>query len=127
MSTEQGQAGPPQWMIDTFNATVQALMEGTATACEHVVAGRTNPIVAVAWKPGIVSCVGCAQQMFSCGDKERCCDFCGLDVSDGEPLMNMQLRHGALFFAAAVCVHCAPDDVLTADQRAFRDRSRAGA
>ena len=87
---------------------------GRAATCRHnPTARRPQPVLAAAWRPGLITCVGCAH-LFTLPrntDADRTCDCCGRVVAGSEaedPMWPSLIQCGPLVFQYGTCTDCKP-------------------
>ena len=110
----------PAWMQDQLTATLAWWRRGEITGCPHIMDGSATHIHMAAWKPETLSCPDCSPVVLHVEDRGRCCDLCGRDVPLSETLLVLSVDQSDASFFAGVCLSCAPDAVLTDEERAMR-------
>jgi len=101
-------ADVPDWLrLQAIEALV-GFVAGTARTCRHNPSPRhPRPIVAVAWRPGLVICGGdCRYLLALSGDDDRRCDLCG--HVDAEGVYPTSVAVGSLVYTAGLCESCKP-------------------
>ena len=97
----------PEWVRLSVADTLLRFHRGTHDTCMHNPSpSRPEPIVAAAWRPGLVTCVQCVHLFKMVGDPDRTCDHCG-HVCAG--IHSCTLSCGALIFSYGLCSGCLAD------------------
>lgn len=108
-------AGVPEWLRLAFVDTLRAWLEGVGRTCMHNPSPRrSEPLVAAAWRPGLVSCPPCSVYLLRLrGEADRTCDRCGRVVAgrpeDGEGIRPCRVTFGPLVYMYGVCDDCATE------------------
>jgi hypothetical protein len=111
----------PEWVrLGALNA-LAAWLSGTARTCGHVPAPNAPfPLVACAWKPGLVVCVACTSSVSAglSARQDATCDGCGKVTAGpdaGDPIFPGALVFGCVTFFYGTCTGCRfiPDGDVT--------------
>ncbi len=80
---------------------------GKSATCPHAPRpARPQPVVAAAWRPGLVVCLPCIGRLRPAGAEKYRCDSCGRD----DPGIHAgRIVYGPLMFMFGVCGDCSPD------------------
>jgi hypothetical protein len=104
----------PDWLRLGIAATYAQWWTGQADTCMHAPRpARPRPIVAAAWRPGMVTCVPCTPLLGlpRGSTKDRTCDACGRVVAGadhGDPMYPISIASGPLTYLAGTCGPCRP-------------------
>lgn len=100
----------PGWLrLGLLDALTQ-WADGKASTCRHSPdPDRPEPVLAAAWKPGLITCVRCAH-LWSLGrEANLTCDCCGrVCPTDGDGVYPGVTQFGSLLFQYGTCVDCRP-------------------
>lgn len=101
----------PEWLRLGAVDTLRQWLDGTGRTCTHDPhPERPAPVVAAAWRPGLVSCVACAPYLLRLtGEADARCDRCGhvtAGLDAGEGIHPCRLLLGPLVYAYGVCADC---------------------
>lgn len=101
----------PDWIRLGAIDSIRRHIDGTADTCLHnPSADRPQPVVAAAWKPGLITCVRCIHLFKLTGTAaDLVCDGCGRQcegpqVDDG--IYQAVVRLGLLVFHYGTCTDC---------------------
>lgn len=113
--TTPGRANPaelPAWLRLGMLQAVAEWVAGTGRTCMHSPdAWHPSPVVACAWKPGLVVCPPCGF-LLSVGHgsvRDRTCDGCGYvcaGVDEGDPIYPSSTTYGPLTYMVGTCTGC---------------------
>lgn len=84
----------------------------SASTCMHSPNPRSpQPVIAAAWKPGLIACPGCTHLLAlpRGGVADRTCDGCGRVVAGadaGDPIYPTNVAFGELIWMAGTCTDC---------------------
>ena len=99
----------PEWLRLSVLDTAVTFAAGNADTCMHQPSiTRPEPLLAAAWRPGLVTCRSCPHLFWLTGDADRTCDRCGY-FGSGLPddgITTGGIRFGPMAFAYALCVDC---------------------
>lgn len=100
-------ADVPEWLR---LGAVQAFAEyalGQSRTCMHApTLRRPQPVHAVAWRPGLVTCTGCTALLKAIGAEDRRCDRCG---RIGDLIWPTTVQLGPLSYSVGECPDCHGD------------------
>ncbi|KXK61960.1 hypothetical protein AWW66_11000 [Micromonospora rosaria] len=108
-------AGVPGWLRLPLLDTLTTWFADQAATCRHQPhPDRPEPVIAAAWKPGLVVCTRCAPMtgLPRNSDRDRTCDRCGrvcAGVEHGDGIYPGMVQVGALVYQYGVCGQCRPD------------------
>lgn len=93
----------PPWAARRALRALLGWALGTATTCEHASAGIRSPmpVVAVAGRPGLVTCRQCVTMLLVDGDAT--CDRCGITAGE---ISGVQFSLCNMIFIAGSCADC---------------------
>ena len=97
----------PEWLRLSIADTLLRYHSGTNDTCMHNPRpANPQPIVAAAWKPGLVTDVACVRLFRVSAEKDHTCDRCGgvFDV-----LHACSLSYGPLIYNFGLCADCMTD------------------
>ncbi|MEU8327124.1 hypothetical protein [Micromonospora sp. NPDC048839] len=85
---------------------------GTADTCRHQPThDRPQPVIAAAWKPGLVVCPDCAMLTAAPRTADTTCDACGHqcgDLASGGGIYAGMVQLGPLIYQYGTCADCRP-------------------
>lgn len=101
----------PGWLRLGLTDTLRSWIDGTGRTCVHnPVPSHPSPVVAAAWKPGLVCCAPCAAHLLRlAGDADKTCDLCGRVVAgldEGDGIHPNRVTFGALVYLYGACGDC---------------------
>lgn len=102
----------PGWLRLGLLDTLATFAAGRATTCRHnPVAGRPRPVLAAAWRPGMVVCPACAHLLSLRHDPtaDAVCDGCGHQCAGpehGDGIYPGMVRLGPLVLQYGTCGGC---------------------
>jgi hypothetical protein len=102
----------PEWIRLSVLDTVTRFFAGRADTCMHQPsADHPEPVLAAAWRPGLVTCTDCAHLFRLAGDADRRCDRCGRVCAGlpGDGIHACRVMFGPLVYAYGLCVGCMAD------------------
>jgi hypothetical protein len=112
-------ADVPGWLRLPLLDTVTAWIDGRAATCRHQPdPHRPQPVVAAAWKPGLVVCPACTflTALPRGSERDRTCDGCGrvcAGVEHDDGIWPGMVQLGPLVYQYGTCRDCRPP--ITAD------------
>ncbi|WP_432051121.1 hypothetical protein [Verrucosispora sp. NA02020] len=102
----------PGWLrlglLDTFTAW----LAGKASTCRHAPdPHRPQPVIAAAWRPGVITCGQCIHltALPRGSDRDRTCDACGrvcAGVEHGDGIYPGMVQFGPLIYHYGTCGDC---------------------
>ncbi|MDH6460888.1 hypothetical protein M2302_001054 [Micromonospora sp. A200] len=104
----------PGWLRLGLLDTLSAFAAGRATTCRHNPdATRPRPVLAAAWRPGMVVCPGCAHLLSLKHDPvaDAVCDSCGRQcagVEHDDGIYPGMVQLGPLIYQYGTCGDCRP-------------------
>jgi hypothetical protein len=102
----------PGWLRLSLLDALAGFLTGRATTCRHSPdASHPQPIVAAAWKPGLITCRACAHLFALPPDADHTCDGCGCEcagVDHADPIYSSVVQLGPLLFQYGACSACNP-------------------
>lgn len=102
----------PAWLRLGLLDTIVQWADGKASTCRHSPSPqRPEPVLAAAWKPGVVSCVLCAHLWATSRAANRTCDSCGrlcAGPEHGDGIYPGMVQSGALIYQYGTCADCRP-------------------
>ncbi|MEV1331502.1 hypothetical protein AB0J20_18215 [Micromonospora costi] len=124
----------PGWLRLGLLDTISQFAAGRATTCRHnPQADRPRPVLAAAWRPGVVVCPPCAPLLSLKHDPaaDAVCDSCGhqcTGIEHGDGIYPGMVQLGPLIYQYGTCGDCRPPTAsgnpLSGPQTAERDRPR---
>ena len=100
----------PEWLRLAALDAMLGWMEGESRTCMHSpVPDRPQPILAAAWKPGLIACIRCPHLLKENPLSNHVCDGCGRDFHpdkgrEGIDLVFVKFSH--LTYTAGACESC---------------------
>lgn len=107
-------ADVPGWVRLALLDTLTAWADGKGTTCRHQpTPGRPQPVLAAAWKPGLVVCAHCVHltSLPPGGARDRTCDRCGRVCAGTEHRDGIypgMVQLGPLIYQYGTCADCRP-------------------
>ncbi|MEU8312912.1 hypothetical protein [Micromonospora sp. NPDC049033] len=104
----------PSWLRLGLVDTLLTFTTGRATTCLHnPTASRPQPVLAAAWRPGVVVCLACAPLLSLKHDPaaDSRCDGCGhqcAGVDENDGIYPGRLQLGPLIYQYGCCTDCRP-------------------
>jgi hypothetical protein len=101
-----------EWVRLSVADTLLRFHRGTHDTCTHNPSpARPQPVLASAWRPGLVTCGRCTHLFKATGDADRTCDRCGRVCAGlpGDGIHSCTLTFGALGYFYGLCVDCMVD------------------
>lgn len=102
----------PGWLrLNVIDAYV-GYVSGRADTCRHNPdPSRPEPVLAAAWRPGLISCRGCVFLFATVqgSTMDRTCDGCGrvcAGVDAGDPIYPSMVQLGPVIFQYGACAGC---------------------
>lgn len=108
-------AAVPGWIRLPLLDTLTTWMDGQARTCRHQPhPDRPQPVVAAAWRPGLVVCAGCAYltALPRNSKRDRTCDRCGrvcAGLEHGDGIYPGLIQLGPLVYQYGTCAGCRPE------------------
>lgn len=102
----------PDWVRLGMYDALLGWFSGSGTTCMHnPMPGRPEPVVAAAYKPGLVTCGSCTHLLVVRGQADRTCDGCGrVCTGTGDDLIRPVIIFvGVLGYMFGVCRDCDKD------------------
>lgn len=99
----------PEWIRLTILETLVKWIAGKADTCPHSPTPvRPQPVIAAAWRPGLVACARCPHllRLRPGSAKDRTCDGCGTVVFEAGELWAATIVYGPLSFSFGACGAC---------------------
>ncbi|MFI6513578.1 hypothetical protein ACIBCT_38745 [Streptosporangium sp. NPDC050855] len=99
----------PDWVRLGLLDTLARWAAGQASTCMHSPnVMRPQPVLAAAWKPGLVVCAACAHllQLPKGSARDRTCDACGVVVPSSGAIWSTAASHGGFVYQVGVCEPC---------------------
>ncbi|AYF31475.1 hypothetical protein CSH63_29320 [Micromonospora tulbaghiae] len=111
-------AAIPGWLRLGVLDTLTTWATGNGRTCAHnPTPDRPQPVLAAAWKPGLVTCLPCVR-LFTLprgSNLERVCDACGhqcTELDGGDGIYPAMVQLGPLVYQYGVCARCVPGEPL---------------
>ena len=107
----------PEWIRLSVLDTACRFFAGRADTCMHQpVADHPEPVLAAAWRPGLVTCVHCEHLFRLAGEADRRCDRCGHVCAGlpGDGIHACRLMFGPLVYSYGLCAGCKADFIEAA-------------
>lgn len=104
----------PDWLRLGIADTYARWWTGQADTCLHAPhPARPRPVVAAAWRPGMVVCAPCGGLLGlpRGSTRDRTCDACGhvaAGADHGDPMYPITIASGPLTYLAGTCGPCRP-------------------
>ena len=128
----------PEWVRLTLLDAFTTWASGRGSTCRHQpTPDRPEPVLAAAWRPGLVACMRCAHLtgLPSGSAKDRTCDRCGrvcAGLEHGDGIHPGMVQLGPLIYQYGTCRDCRPSTASdnppsatqTAEQAAPRGTGR---
>lgn len=107
----------PGWLRLALLDALARLMDGTADTCRHSPTPRSpQPVMAAAWRPGLVVCLACVHLLPQCRGSaaDRTCDSCGRVCAGtpDDPIYPGLLAFSVVLFEYGTCRDCKPPEPL---------------
>jgi hypothetical protein len=123
----------PAWQRLGALSAFTSWVSGEATTCVHSPdPGRPQPVLAAAWKPGLITCGACVQQFATRrgSDFDRTCDSCGrvcAGPEDDDGIYPGAVQVACLIWQYGACSDCHTPPAITPQPRARPRGSRGRA
>ncbi|MET7705450.1 hypothetical protein [Micromonospora sp. NPDC005413] len=128
----------PSWLRLGLLDTLTGWADGRASTCRHQpTPDRPQPVIAAAWKPGLVTCPGCVYltALPRNSVRDRTCDACGRECAGpqhGDGIYPGMVQLGPLIYQYGTCGDCRPSTAsgnplsatLPAEQDSLRGTGR---
>lgn len=102
----------PDWLRLGVLDTYARWITGTADTCRHQpTPDRPHPVLAAAWKPGLVVCPDCAMLTAATRAVDTTCDACGHQcgaLAQGGGIYLGMVQLGPLIYQYGTCADCRP-------------------
>lgn len=89
---------------------------GESKSCMHIPSPRNTPfpVIAAAWKPGLVVCPQCQHLIAGLSaEEEMRCDCCGrITTMEEGGIYPLSISTGAIMYRAGSCASCIPDGMV---------------
>jgi hypothetical protein len=93
----------PEWVRLAILSELMTFMAGAGRTCVHCDLRRPQPMLAVAWKPGLVVCRYCYAMTKPTKAENEHCDHCGVRT---DTFSSLVVPWGLLIWEAGICTDC---------------------